>query len=206
MATTTPPPPTTTGRSSTTDPDPKSDPLLTFMFSVSGTISGLGEIQGYFSEISGPKEEVAVVSFKTVHFRKNKRGSPTSLKLPGRPSKEPITLKRGLTNDMTFWEWWRLVRTGKLADAKTNITITMYNRKYEALVQWDVKGAWPHKISFPDFQAGSSEFGLEEITLVHSGFEFKTVGASSSSTSEDAGADMFAAMTGGVFDYFDYYA
>jgi phage tail-like protein len=135
---------------------------------------------------------------------KNERGAPKSFKLPGRRSRDPITLKRGLTSDMTFWKWWQLVKKGKMTDAKTNISIIMYNRNYEALIQWDLEGAWPHKIAAPDFQAGSSDFGVEEITLVYARLNFKLFeNTPPSQNGSDFGEELEnlgEAMTGGIFD------
>jgi phage tail-like protein len=148
---------------------PKADPFLTFMFSIEGEIDfGSGnkqKLDGYFTEISSPTEEVEVVSIKTVYNEGSNQSKPTSFKLPGRAKKEPITLKRGITKDMTFWKWWKLVKNGDMDKAKVNLTVTMYNRRYEPMVKWDLEKAWPIKVAAPSFSGTSSDFGLEEITL-----------------------------------------
>ena len=150
---------------------PKADPFLTFMFSIQATVSldsGDTELDGYFTDISGLGDENDMVEFKA----NTNDGHETTILLPGRNETSEITLKRGITKDMTFWQWRQLVRDGKIDQARTNVTITMYNRRYEAMVQWDMTDAWPSKITGPDFQAGNSEFGVEEITLVYHNLSF----------------------------------
>jgi phage tail-like protein len=145
-----------------------SDPLLTYMFKLEGSVNGKA-LLGFFTEISALSEECEVVKFKTIA----EKGRPQLMTLPGRFSREPITLKRGITNDATFWDWWKLIKEGKLSKAQTNLTITMYNRKYKPLIKWDLEKAWPSKITTPAFEAGDSNFGVEEITLVYGKLSFE---------------------------------
>jgi phage tail-like protein len=154
---------------------PKSDPLLTFMFSVQGDIDGVGKIDGYFTEISGPGDEHDVVEFKaTTNSADSKKpgGQEATVLVPGRNETNEVTLKRGLTTDMTFWKWRQLVRDGKIDEARTDVSITMYNRRYEPVVQWNLGEAWPKKITGPDFAGGNSDFGVEEIVLMYHTLEF----------------------------------
>lgn len=155
---------------------PTSDPLLTFMFAIDGTIklsSGDLPLDGYFTEISGLSEETEVVALKSVTPAGNEIGKPMKFTLPGRISREPITLKRGLTTDLTFWHWWGLVKQGDMQAARTNISITMYNRQLVPVIKWDLTEAWPSSIVMPDFSGGESDFGVEELTLTYKSLAFE---------------------------------
>ena len=169
---------TTTGHLSDTAPTSKSDPLLTFMFSVEGKVTtkkpdpetgyDSKDLSGYFTEFSGLETEFEVITFKYC----NDKGQPSKWLLPGRSSRNPVTLKRGITDDLTFWQWWQTVQAGKIKAARSNITITMYSRANDPLIKWDLFDAWPSKIVAPDFDAGSSDFGVEEITIVYASVQF----------------------------------
>ncbi len=167
----------TTGHQ-TNNPVSKSDPLLTFMFALQGDIqdpddaSAKLSLDGYFTEISGPGDEHDVVEFKTVNVTKTGGISEATILLPGRNETNEVTLKRGITKDMTFWKWRELVRQGRIDEARTNLSIIMYNRRYDPVVRWDIGDAWPKKITGPDFQAGSSDFGVEEIVIVYHTLSF----------------------------------
>ena len=156
-------------------PTAKADPLLTFMFSVEAEVSlpiknaetnqvsyETETLTGFFTELSNIGDENDLVEFKA-----SDSGRDVTILLPGRLNTNEITLKRGITKDLAFWKWRQTVRDGKIDDARTTVTIGMYNRAYERLVEWTLTYAWPSQISGPDFQAGSSDFGVEEITIVY---------------------------------------
>ena len=126
------------------------------------------QLSGYFTGFSGLETEFEVISFKYC----NDKGQPSSHLLPGRSSRSPVTLKRGITDDLTFWQWWQTVKDGKISSARSNISITMYSRANDPLIKWDLFKAWPSKIVAPDFEAGGSDFGVEEVTLVYASLEF----------------------------------
>ena len=148
------------------------------MFSVAGEVTAkkaepntgyeAKQLSGYFTELSGLETEFEVISFKYC----NNKGNPSTWLLPGRSSRNPITLKRGITDDLTFWQWWQTVKDGKISSARSNISITMYSRANDPLIKWDLIDAWPSKIVAPDFQSGNSDFGVEEITIVYASLEF----------------------------------
>jgi phage tail-like protein len=160
-------------------PKSKADPLLTYMFSVEATVKVReqdapgytdAELSGYFTELSNLGDENDVVEFKAID---SSSGRDVTLFVPGRLNTNEITLKRGVTNDMTFWAWRQTVRDGEIDQARTNLTIVMYNRKYEPLVEWTLTAAWPSKLSGPDSQAGNSDFGVEEVTIYYHDLEYR---------------------------------
>lgn len=141
-------------------PARETDPLLQYNFSITA-----GDITGFFTEVSGITSEHEVVEHKYV----NEKGQEVIQVIPGRIKWSEITLKRGITNDMGFWTWRDSVVQGDTTGARKACTITMYDRNYTKVTAWNVLNAWPSKISGPEFNSDSNDFGVEELTLVHEG-------------------------------------
>jgi len=123
------------------------------------------KVAGFFSEISGVGSENEVIEHKGV----DKQGHEFVRKEPGRLKFTDITLKRGVTSDTQIWEWRQKVIDGKIADARSPVTIHMLDRSYKPVAEWDFFNAWPSKVTGPTFKADSNEFGVEELTIVHEG-------------------------------------
>jgi phage tail-like protein len=136
------------------------DPLIGFQFSLD--VNGM---TGYFTEVSGIGTENAVVTHKVV----NTEAKEVTLQIPGRVEWGEITLKRGLTDNVEFWDWRESVVTGGVAEARVDCSITMYDREYNPLVTWNIINAWPSKISGPTIASDSNDFTIEELTIVHEG-------------------------------------
>ncbi len=141
----------------------KADPVISYQFSID--ISGAVPINGYFSEISGLDSEYDTIEHKTV----NALGMQVIQQVPGRQSYSNVTLKRGLTSSMGFWMWHEGIALGLAEALRASVSITMYDRKYDPLVQWDLVRAWPAKVSGPQINADSNDIAVEELTLVHEG-------------------------------------
>jgi phage tail-like protein len=149
----------------------ESDPALSFQFSLElthdpfGLIGFMIPIKGYFTEVSGLDVEWETAEFKST----NVIGWPQSNMVPMRPVYKPITLKRGITSDEGFWLWHQLMFLGAKPLLRTYVTITMYDRAYKEMAMWSVENAWPSKITGPQIRSDSSDFVIEEMTLVHTG-------------------------------------
>ena len=153
------------------------DPLIGFQCALEAN-----GMEGYFTEISGIGSENAVVTHKVV----TPEGKEVTLQIPGRIEWGEVTLKRGLTTNLQFWEWREMVITGKVAEARQPVTITMFDREYTSVVGWNLINAWPSKISGPTIAADSNDFTVEELTLVHEGL-FQRDMADSIPAQEDPG-------------------
>jgi phage tail-like protein len=147
------------------------DPLLAFQFSVELTEDPFGilgfkiPIKGFFTEVSGLDVEWETAEYKSTNIL----GLPHSNFVPMRPVYNTITLKRGVTDSEAFWLWHQLLALGAKPLLKCYVMITMYNRSYQEVAQWSVERAWPSKISGPQLHSESSDFVIEEMTLVHGG-------------------------------------
>lgn len=137
------------------------DPLLGFTFQLQLE----GAVAGFFAECSGIGSEHELVEQKVV----DEMGHELVRKIPGRLKWTDITLKRGITSDMAIWEWRQQAVEGKVKDARKNCTVTMMNRDYTPAAIWHFHNAWPIKVTGPNLQADSNDFGVEELTIVHEG-------------------------------------
>lgn len=140
------------------------EPLLGFTFRLE--VDGKVKAAGYFTECSGIVSENDVVEHKVTI-----EGKEIVQMIPGRLKWGPVTFKRGVTVDMSFWEWRALVEQGKMADARAAVSVVMLDRDYSDVARWELTRAWPSKISGPTFKSDGNELGIEEVTLVHEGMK-----------------------------------
>ena len=137
------------------------DPLVGFNFGIE--VSGI--ISGYFTEASGLGSEHEVIEHKIVI----PEGREIIRKIPGRLKWGDITLKRGITANMDFWDWRKQVEDGQVASARRNGSIVMYDETFTEVARWNFENGWPSKVTGPSVNTTSNEVGIEEATIVHEG-------------------------------------
>ncbi len=135
------------------------DPLVAFNFAIE--VSGI--ISGYFTEAAGLGSESEVVEHKIV----GPEGKEIVRKIPGRLKWGDVTLKRGITTNMDFWDWRKLVEDGKVSSARKDGSIMMYDQEGTEVARWNFTAGWPSKVSGPSVSTTSNEVGVEELTIVH---------------------------------------
>lgn len=138
------------------------DPLVAAYFSIE-----VGTVTGYFSECSGLGSETEVVENKLMAAN----NQTIVRKIPGRLKWGDITLKRGITANMDFWDWRKTVEDGNVSSARLAGSIYMHSQEGDIIAQWDFEQGWPSKISGPTVKADSNEIGVEELTIVHEGIK-----------------------------------
>lgn len=96
-----------------------------------------------------------------------------------------VTLKRGMTDDLVFWEWLnQVIKTGQAAqnkakkDTRRNISILVFNQAGETMQAWTLQGAVPVGWKTPALQADSSSVAIEELTLAFEGVAIESKGGS----------------------------
>jgi phage tail-like protein len=141
----------------------ESDPLIGFNFRIE--VAGAVTVTGYFTECSGIGSEHEVVDHKVV----DDQGRELVQKIAGRLKWQDVTLKRGITDNMSMWDWRQIAVEGRMAEARANCSVIMMDRNYEDLARWDFVNAWPSKLGGPQVKSDSNEFGVEELTIVHEG-------------------------------------
>jgi phage tail-like protein len=136
------------------------DPAQGFAFLVE-----CGGVQGYFTSVDGLGSENEVSVYKAL----DKSGKEVQLKIAGRLTWGDVTLKRGLTADMGFWEWRQAVIDGGVAANRKAVTITLLDRTYAPITAWHLTNAWPSKVGAASLSVDSNDVQVEEVTFVHEG-------------------------------------
>jgi phage tail-like protein len=84
-----------------------------------------------------------------------------------------ITLKHGMTDDLTFWNWVQeILQPGR--KNRRNVNILMFNQAGEIMQRWTLIGAVPVSWRSPGFQADSNTVAIEEMTLAYEGLKVVT--------------------------------
>ena len=81
-----------------------------------------------------------------------------------------ITLKRGITDDLTFWNWINTFLEAKPAERR-NINILTFNQAGETMQVWTLLAAVPVAWKTPSLQANSTSMAIEELTLAYEGLK-----------------------------------
>ncbi len=118
---------------------------------------------GAFSEVSGLEASMTPKAYK--------EGGRNwgEVQLAGPATFPPIVLKRGITDDLGFWDWRQMVVDGNVSGARKNCSITMLSRDGKPVVTWNLVNAWPSKVSALSISSDSNDFTIEELTLTHEG-------------------------------------
>lgn len=132
---------------------PRPDPYPTFSF----IIELDGTILGGFSEVSGLGTETRPVDFR--------QGMPApTRRLPGLHKSGTLTLKRGVTERSTLYEW----QTGGTIRRRSAI-IVLLDASRSPVMRWQVVNAWIHKIVGSDRNAAATDVAIETLELNHEG-------------------------------------
>lgn len=133
-------------------------PLPKFHFVVSD-----GSDNVAFSECSGLDVETEVIE-----YRSGEQRDYTKLKIPGMRKTANVVLGRGMVaGNNSFFEWWNTASLNKVE--RRNITISLLNEEHQPVASWQVKDAWPAKITSTDLKADGNEIAIEKIELAHQG-------------------------------------
>ena len=135
------------------------DPYRSFNFLVE--IDGV-TVAG-FSEVSGLTAETEVIEYRTGSMLGGAR------KLPGLTKYANITLKRGMTQNLELWNWYKNVVEGK-TDRRSG-SIVLLNEAHQEVLRWNVVDAWPRKWDGPALNARHNEIAIETLELAHEGLE-----------------------------------
>lgn len=88
-------------------------------------------------------------------------------KLPGLKKFKNIKLKRGITGDLTFWNWIVTAMNGLVQRA--DMTITLLDENRNPVMQWHFTLAWPCKWEGTTFNAKGNEVAIETLEICHEG-------------------------------------
>lgn len=123
-----------------------------------------GITQAGFSEVSGSD-----VSLDVTEYREGNHPTNGNIKIPGLVKYGNVTLKYGISDDMSFFNWLSECAAGKIT--RKAVTIVLLDSEGQDKCTWTLENAWPTKYTAPDFNATASEVAVETVELVHEGMK-----------------------------------
>jgi phage tail-like protein len=115
--------------------------------------------------VSGLESETVVVEYRTGAESNRVR------KLPGLTKYANIVLKRGLTRDLSLWNWRQSVVNGKTDRRSGSIILLDESRKQ--VLRWHFVEGWPVKWEGPALDATANEVAIETLEIAHEGLELE---------------------------------
>jgi phage tail-like protein len=144
-------------------PPARKDPFTVFNFRVE--LDGI--TAGFFSEVSGLDSETEVIDYRTGDSK-----TSSAVKLPGLTKYPNIVLKRGITRDVSLWQWRKTVVDGHTE--RRNGLIVLLDESRNDVLRWSFRNGWPAKWEGPDLDAGANEVAIETIEIAHEGLELES--------------------------------
>lgn len=134
-------------------------PYPAYNFKVSVTNVDTGDtVSGSFSEVSG-----LTVDVQPIEYRDGTDDS-TVRKVRGLRKLSNITLKKGITGHVGFWNW---ILAGINGDVQRQQGyIAMLNEDRAEVMRWNFNQAWPTKYTGPSLNAKNNEIAMETLELV----------------------------------------
>ena len=146
------------------------DPYLNFKF----RIKWQGKYVAGLSKCSALRRSTEATPFRG-------GGDPsTNRVLPGQTKFEPITLERGMTQDLEFETWASQVwnyRAGQgmessLANFRRNITLEFYNAAGQLVYAYNIYNCWPSEYTaMPELDSSSNAVAIQTLVLQNEGWE-----------------------------------
>jgi phage tail-like protein len=141
----------------------RDDPYPSFNFELVVTgISNDGKaVKGSFMEVGGLGVEITPIEYR------NGSEDITVRKIPGLKKFTNLTLKWGITGDLTFWNWVVEGMNGLVQRAPVAVVLLDENRN--EVMRWNFTRAWPCKWTGPGMNAKNNEIAIETLEIAHEG-------------------------------------
>jgi len=91
----------------------------------------------------------------------------TPRKLSGLTKYSNITLKWGITDDHSLWDWKKQTVDGKTQ--RKNGSVCLMDDAGEEKLRWNFVNAWVANWTGPTFNATSSDVAIESVEIAHEG-------------------------------------
>ena len=85
-----------------------------------------------------------------------------------------LTLKRGMTSDLSLWNWVAAIGQGTPATASG--TVTMWDTDSTPLIEFSLDGCLPVRVRAPSLNAREGLVAIEELALVYETMTVTTAG------------------------------
>ncbi|WP_213955781.1 MULTISPECIES: phage tail protein [unclassified Variovorax] len=120
-----------------------------------------GEVFGGFSDVSGLGTEVTVAEYRNGNERENH-----VRKVAGVHKVSDVTLKRGVINSKTLFDWIKQTRVAGPDAQRKSVTIKLLDEAQQPVQQWVLSNVIPMKYTGPTLAGkGGGDLALEEIVL-----------------------------------------
>ncbi len=118
------------------------------------------ELFGGFSDVSGIGNEIAIAEYRFGNDLENH-----VRKVAGVTKCDDVTLKRGILDSKTLFDWIDAART-QGPDAQKTVKITLQDEAQNPVQSWLLRGVVPMKYTGPTLAAkGGGDVAMEEIVL-----------------------------------------
>ncbi len=126
-----------------------------------------GEVFGGFSDVSGIGTELTVAEYRFGNDKENH-----VRKVAGVHKVSDVTLKRGILNSKTLFDWIGNARV-KGPEAQRSVTITLLDEAQKPVQSWVLRGVIPMKYTGPTLAGkGGGDVAMEEVVLSAEALEF----------------------------------
>jgi phage tail-like protein len=124
------------------------------------------EVFGGFSDVSGIGSEITVAEYRYGNDKENH-----VRKVPGVHKVGDVTLKRGVINSESVWQWIRDVRSNGVNGQK-DVSITLLDEARNPVQTWMLRNVIPMKYTGPTLAAkGGGDVAMEELVLSAEGLD-----------------------------------
>lgn len=144
-------------------PTSNNDPFRGYNFKLE--IQGITE--GHFMECAGIEAEVTSIEYREAGFDHKVH------KLPGPVSFGDVTLRYGLTNSKSLWDWFETGVKGK-RDARNASVVLMSSDGADEVARWNLFNTWPSYWKSSKLDALGREVAIETIRLTFESIERAT--------------------------------
>ena len=146
----------------------RNDPYAAYNFHVivTGVSDDGAAVSGAFTEVTGLELEIPPIEY---------RGGAEDItvrKIPGLKKVSHLTLKRGITGHVGFWNWVVEALNGKVR--RTSGSISMLDENRQEVMRWNFTRAWPTKYTGPSLGASKNEIAMETLVLAIEGLLIDT--------------------------------
>jgi phage tail-like protein len=126
-----------------------------------------GEVFGGFSDVSGIGTELTVAEYRFGNDKENH-----VRKVAGVHKVSDVTLKRGILNSKTLFDWIGNARVQGPA-AQRSVTITLLDEAQKPVQSWVLRGVIPMKYTGPTLAGkGGGDVAMEEVVLSAEALEY----------------------------------
>jgi phage tail-like protein len=141
----------------------RDDPYPSFNFElvVTGISNDGTAVKGSFMEVSGLGVEQPAIEYR------NGSEDITVRKIPGLKKFSNLTLKWGITGDITLWQWVVDGMNGLVQRAPVALVLLDENRN--EVMRWNFTRCWPCKWTGPGLNAKNNEIAIETLEICHEG-------------------------------------